>query len=269
MAKRITINDVAQLLRITPETIRFYEKKKIVTPQRDGENGYRYFDQADIRRLYDCRIYQSMGFSLGEVVDIFSGASADRLDHMIGEKEAELTRIVEEDMHALKRIRQIKESEEEAEAFYGQFELRRSGHWLASYHSAAGVLDHDAIRHPFWQRVSDHYNLFTCLAYIPQEIAASEHLGELMRCGYTVDFDVAMRLGLGPGGPVEELLPRRCVYTMFHAEPIVNAAVLAPALDWCRAHRFELTGPILCRTKKIGFREGQESRIYEAWLPVE
>lgn len=210
-----------------------------------------------------------MGFSLGEVVDIFSGASPDRLDHMIAEKEAELTRVVEEDMHALQRIRHVRESEADAAVFYGQYELRRSGHWLVSYHSDAGVLDLDAIRHPFWQRVSDHYNLFTCAGCIPQEIAASDRLGELMKCGYTVDLDVAVRLGLGPGGPVEELLPRRCIYTMFHAEPIVNAAALAPALDWAREHRFTLTGPILCRTKKIGFRDGQESRIYEAWLPVE
>lgn len=269
MAKRITINDVAQLLRITPESIRFYEKKKIVTPQRDEENGYRYFTQADIRRLYDCRIYQSMGFSLAEVVDIFNDASSERLDHMIREKEAELTRIVEEDMHALRRIRQVKKSEENAAQFYGQFEIRQSGHWLASYHSSAGELDPEAIQHPFWQRVADHYNLFTCLAHITPELAMSEHLGERMKCGYTVDYDTAVKLGLGPGGPVKELRPRRCVYTMFHAEPIVNAQVLAPALEWIRAHQFELTGDILCRTKKIGFRDGGESRIYEAWFPVD
>lgn len=43
MAKRITINDVANLLRASPETIRFYNKEKIISPERDNENSYRYF----------------------------------------------------------------------------------------------------------------------------------------------------------------------------------------------------------------------------------
>ena len=269
MAKRITINDVAQLLRVTPETIRFYNKKKIVAPERDNENSYRYFTQADIRRLYDCRIYQSMGFSLAEIIEIFHEASPEKLDSMIDAKEKELQRIVEEDTHALERIRQVKYANEKAERYYDDFFIKESPHYLAAFHSEHGELDQESVQHHFWKCVADYYNLFTCAAYIKPELATSPHLGEEMKCGYTIDIDRGEKLGLVPGGPIKELKPRKCVYTTFHAEPIVNADVLAPALQWMETHGLPLTGDILCSTIKITFRDGVESRLYEAWLPID
>lgn len=269
MAKRITINDVANLLRVSPETIRFYNKKKIISPERDNENSYRYFTQTDIRRLYDCRIYQSMGFSLAEIIEIFREASPQKLDSMIDAKEQELQRIIEEDRQALERIRQVKAANEKAERCYGEFFIKESPHYLAAFHSDHGELDPESIQHRFWKCVADYYNLFTCAAYIRPELAASPHLGEEMKCGYTIDIELGEKLGLAPGGPIIEFKPRKCVYTTIHAEPIVNAAVLAPALRWIEDRNLTLTGDILCSTIKITFRDGVESRLYEVWLPID
>lgn len=269
MAKKITINDVAQLLRITPETIRFYERKKLITPHRDGDSGYRYFTQADIRKLYDCRIYQSMGFSLAEIMDIFRKASPENLDEMVDAKEKDLHRIIAEDMHALERIQQVRAANDKAEHFYGKFYIMDSPHVLISFHSENGEIDTQAVRHRFWTCVADYYNLFTCAAYIAPNLARDAQLGEKMRCGYTIPVEAAEKLDLQPGGPVRELTPRRCVYTTFHAEPIVNAQVLSPALDWIEKRGLAVAGDILCSTIKITFRDGVESRLYEAWIPVE
>ena len=269
MAKKITINDVAQLLRISTETIRFYEKKKIVNPKRDGDNSYRYFTQADIRRLYDCRIYQSMGFSLSEIIDIFRETSSERLDHMIAEKEEQLQKTVQEDMLALDRIRQVKAANDKAEHGYGKFFIMESPHYLASFHSDHNELNSNTIRHHFWDCVADYYNLFTCAALISPEIVKSSCVHDEMRMGYTINFEDAKKLNLYPDSHVMEFAPRRCVYTLFHAEPVVNADVLAPALHWMQEHGFILKGDILCSTIKITFRDGMESRIYEAWFPID
>ena len=269
MARKITINNVAQLLHITPEAVRFYEKKKIVNPQRDDENSYRYYTQTDIRKLYDCKIYQSMGFSLQEVIDIFDACSEDKLDEMIAEKEARLKEVVEEDVRALERIKQVKEANEKIAHYKDKFYIMESPHYLAAFHSHNDELDLEGIRHRFWNCVADYYNLFTCAAYIPPENVKHDDIYGNMSMGYTIGFEDAKKLNLYADSHVVELAPKRCVYTTFHAEPVVNAQVLAPTLEWMDKHGFELKDNVLCSTIKITFRGGEESRLYEAWLPIE
>ena len=266
---KITTNDIAYLLRITTEAIRFYEKKQIIVPHRNSENSYRTFTQDDIRRLYDFRIYQSMGFSLSEISDIFREASPEKLDQMIEEKERELRRIVDEDMRALERIRQVKEANREAEYYYNNFYIRDSPHLLLSFHSNHGKLDRQAIRHDFWKYVSDYYNLFYCVTLLSAELAEDPDLDQKMPRGYGIDYEVGRELGLEPCDCVQELQQRKCVFTTFHSEPVVCRDAMVPILTWVREHGHKITGPILCRTIKITFREGKESRLYEAWVPID
>ena len=269
MTDRFLINDVARLLRVSPESIRFYEKKNIVSPVRDNENGYRYFTQADIRRLYDCRIYQSLGFSLTEIIEIFQSASAEKLEEMLGKKEKELELAIEENTRALRRIRRVSTAKEAIDRCTGRFYIQDSPHSLFAYHSEFSQLDRKNIGHRFWDCVSDYYNLFVCAAVISPEIARDPQLPQKMKCGFVVDYDTGLNLGLTAEEPVYELKPRRSVYTTFHAEPIVTAEHLAPALAWMEAHGHKLTGDIICNTPKISFDQGVDSRLYEVWLPIE
>lgn len=269
MTARFLINDVARLLRISSESIRFYEKKNIVSPVRDNENGYRYFTQADIRRLYDCRIYQSLGFSLTEIIEIFESASAEKLEDMLGRKEQDLERALEENSRALRRIRRLNAAKENVDRCTGRFYIQDSPHCLFSYHSEYSQLDRKTIEHPFWDCVAEYYNLFICAAVISPEIAQDPELESKMKCGFVIDCDTGLGLGLTPEAPVYELKPRRSVYTTFHAEPIVSAEHLAPALAWMEAHGHKLAGDILCNAPKISFDHGVDSRIYEVWLPID
>lgn len=269
MAERFLINDIARLLRISTESIRFYEKKKIVSPVRDNENSYRYFTQADIRRLYDCRIYQSMGFSLNEIIEIFQSASSEKLEEKLSSKEKELQLAIEENTRALRRIRRVSSAQETVNQCTGRFFIQNSPHSLFSYHSEFSQLNRKTIEHRFWDCVSDYYNLFVCAAVISPEIARDPQLPHKMKCGFVIDYDVGSELGLTAEAPVYELKPRRSVYTTFHAEPIVSAEHLAPALAWMEAHGHELAGDIICNTPKISFDHGVDSRLYEVWLPID
>ena len=42
--KRYSIHSVAELLGISADAIRLYEKEGLVSPMRDESNGYRYYD---------------------------------------------------------------------------------------------------------------------------------------------------------------------------------------------------------------------------------
>ena len=45
---RYKIGDVAGILGISPDLIRYYEEKGVVSPAKDPNNNYRYYDTWDI-----------------------------------------------------------------------------------------------------------------------------------------------------------------------------------------------------------------------------
>jgi len=65
------VSDLAKLLDLTPETIRYYESVGIVKPRHDEVNRYRYYLSTDFSRLYNAKMLRSMGFSLSEIKRFF------------------------------------------------------------------------------------------------------------------------------------------------------------------------------------------------------
>ena len=53
MRKTYKIGEVANILGVSADTIRYYEKAGIVYSKKDSSNGYRYFTPADIYALLD------------------------------------------------------------------------------------------------------------------------------------------------------------------------------------------------------------------------
>jgi MerR family transcriptional regulator, redox-sensitive transcriptional activator SoxR len=65
----ISIGHLSRRTGLTVSAIRFYEAKKLVTPERN-RGGQRRFLRADIRRLSFVMIAQRLGFSLAEIKTI-------------------------------------------------------------------------------------------------------------------------------------------------------------------------------------------------------
>lgn len=62
-----TIHEVAALLNISTDAIRLYEKEGLVTPTRNPENGYRYYDTEQIHRIMGICLYRRLHVSIAEI----------------------------------------------------------------------------------------------------------------------------------------------------------------------------------------------------------
>ena len=65
------VSEIAGLLDLSPETIRYYESVGIVKPRHSEQNRYRYYLSTDFSRLYNAKLLRSMGFSLAEIKSFF------------------------------------------------------------------------------------------------------------------------------------------------------------------------------------------------------
>ena len=66
------IGDVARILGISTDLLRYYEKKGVVAPTKDKQNDYRYYDVWDINFLIDCLWYKSFGFGIPQIAYMVS-----------------------------------------------------------------------------------------------------------------------------------------------------------------------------------------------------
>ena len=86
MAEKHKISEIASLLGVTTHMLRYYEKRGIIRPEVDPENGYRYYSVIDTRRFNLCRVYRSLGFSLDESKQLLENIEASEVPPLFDQR---------------------------------------------------------------------------------------------------------------------------------------------------------------------------------------
>ncbi|MDV6317675.1 MULTISPECIES: MerR family DNA-binding protein [Halomonadaceae] len=106
----MTIGKVADVVGVGVETIRFYERRKLIEqPPRPGEGGYRIYSGATVRRLHFIRRAQELGFSLREIAELLALRDAGSDQAGAGDvRQRAMTKLhdVDQKIDQLRRIRQ-------------------------------------------------------------------------------------------------------------------------------------------------------------------
>ena len=69
-AQSVRIGRLAEITGVSAKTIRFYEKTGVLPPARRAANGYRQYDESDVRRLRFIRNARVLDFSLEELKEV-------------------------------------------------------------------------------------------------------------------------------------------------------------------------------------------------------
>lgn len=71
MEKKFSIHEVADLLGLSTDAIRLYEKSGLVTPLRNEKNGYRYYEEEQIQRIMGISLYRKLNVGIAEIKRLF------------------------------------------------------------------------------------------------------------------------------------------------------------------------------------------------------
>ena len=91
-----SIKELAQLAGISTRTLRFYEEKGLLAPERTGTGEYRIYKEAEVDVLWQILLFREMGFSLAQIEAVMKGDGFNRLEAMeqqLRNLEAEKNRI--------------------------------------------------------------------------------------------------------------------------------------------------------------------------------
>ena len=83
--ERLSIKQVSEQLQISKDTLRYYDKLKLVCPKR-GENNYRYYTGEDLLDLQYIQVLSFTGFTLSEISQLFQymrSCDADRFPFLL------------------------------------------------------------------------------------------------------------------------------------------------------------------------------------------
>lgn len=109
MSKKYTIREVADLIGLSTDAIRLYEKEGLVSPLRDPSNGYRYYGPNEIQRIMGIHLYRQLDASLAEIRDLHTASSlpdvSDHFSKLIGQTEQEVAQL----QNRLEKLRFMKQ----------------------------------------------------------------------------------------------------------------------------------------------------------------
>ena len=66
----MTVIELAKLVEVTPDVIRYYARIGLLKPKRNPANNYKQFSPADVKHVQFIRRAQRLGFALVEIAEI-------------------------------------------------------------------------------------------------------------------------------------------------------------------------------------------------------
>lgn len=91
----LTIGKVARRTKVTPDTLRYYERERLLSPSGKTGAGYRLYDAEAVRSIRFIRHAQNCGFALAEIRELLrlrraSGAHCEDVRRRAQEKRLQL-----------------------------------------------------------------------------------------------------------------------------------------------------------------------------------
>ena len=110
MASELTIGQLAKTVGVNIQTVRYYERLKLLVPTARKLSGYRLYGDDALRRLNFIKNAQALGFTLREIADLLSlrVSSTARCGDVRRKAQAKLAQVGAKirDLHALDRALQ-------------------------------------------------------------------------------------------------------------------------------------------------------------------
>jgi MerR family copper efflux transcriptional regulator len=101
---RLTIGELAERAHVNRETVRYYERRRLLPRPLRAVSGYRVFNEDAVRRLRFIRHAQDLGFSLNEIRELLALRvktvdTCDRVRERAEAKIADIKRKIESLRH--------------------------------------------------------------------------------------------------------------------------------------------------------------------------
>ena len=262
------IGDVAKILGISPDLLRYYEKKGVVKPVKDQSNDYRYYEPWDINFLIDCLWYKNFGFGIEQVARIVSKSSYDDIISMMEDKDAEIEAAIRKQELLLHRAKRYLAEVRRARTLLGRCDLVYSPEIVRYLNRYNFIYDNSQEL----QRLSHQWLQYMPLTHRCFEIEQQdlENKTDNYAWGFSLGMEYARLLQVPAEPPVAHLPSEPSVHSVFTSsgKNAFSPRHLKFLMDYVRANGLTVAGNARGNLVCSVVENGKLTGYFEVWLPI-
>lgn len=261
------VGDVERILGLSAETLRFFEKKGVITPERDQHNGYRYYDTLDLNKLVAYKFYRGMEFSMDEAADLINSLSVSESMDQLKKQQAIITEKRKHYELLERRMEELRTSFLNVENNPQQFQIVECPELLLYFNQVNDVFAEEGIQQEVNRAWLQQLPFVWLALHIPKEEIPE---GNVLHWGYAIRTEY-QEIAVQLRSPLTRRIPsQKSVYTVFKCRKgmTMEPKMLQSALDFMHETGLELNGDA------VGCIIHEEEdcfgtvRYFEIWLPV-
>ena len=264
------IGEVSRVFGIPNETLRYYESRGIITPKRDEESGYRYYDIWDMNFLLDSLWYRSYGFAINDVVQMVNSDNLETFENRCRTREMELLKTIGELQQTLNCLVFHRQKLSRITSEMGKFTLENSPAMIWQRQRDKGILEKgDSAAHiQHWVELLPNVNH----TFMMPEIKPTEGEFKDYCWGFSVSPDKARIYGIEMSAGTEYIPSYKSIRTVFCAGgegtfmDAFNTTVIDPIKAMGYTPNRPPVGNLLVR---VHDENGNMKRYFEVWIPID
>ena len=265
------IGDVAKMLGISTDLLRYYEKKGIVHPQKDARNDYRYYESWDINFLIDCLWYKQFNFSIDEIAHIVTDADYDGLSDELVRKEAELEESLRRQQLLLERMRIHRAEMQRGREMLGKCDIVTSRATICYMNRHNFAYDDDPAQAGLTQAWLKYMPFVRrCFEIRLNDLPGGDGEGNFswglsLNPKYTDDFTVDCH------EPVKFLPSKKCIHSVFRStgKDQFSPKHLKYLIDYAKENDLTICDTAYGNLLFSVFEDGGQTGYFEVWIPIE
>lgn len=271
MKTKFKIGEAARILGVSPDLLRYYEKKGVVSPEKDETNAYRYYDFWDINFLMDCLWFKNFGFSIEQIADIVRIPSIEELDSLLLDKEDVLRSTIRRCQLLLQRSKDHRRDLARIDALLYRCEISESPEFIRFINRVGDAYDTDGGLRDLarqWLKVLP-FNQRYFEMYAGADLSGT---ADSYRWGFSLTREYADALEFQIKPPMAVIPSRKSIHTIFKnpdGRGGFAPSLLQYAADYASERDIRIFGPV-CGVLLASVQEGDHlTGYFEAWLPIE
>lgn len=265
MKREYTIGEVAEILQVSRDTLRFYEKKKLITPVKK-ENGYRYYSDEHIGNLLDILFLRKIQCSLQDIQAIYEDGSPEQLNQFLKLRVQEEEKHIKMHQQLLRQLMVSQHSSEKMMENINQYSIRSIPR---TYIFSDIMNDFDQIREEWFHAAETVPELAHC--YLHEQFLPGTEGGRTHRCYLVLEEFAVKKMGLEAEAKKRPSFQLdRCVYTVYASETVSpDEQAIGRMQNWAKGQGVELTGEIHAHYLWNYRNSGNRDKFYiELYMPV-
>lgn len=257
------IGRVADLIGITPEALRYYEREGIIAPIKSEGSGYRYYSAWDVHILIRTRSFRQYGFKLEDTIKTLSDTDLENTVSYLKFKEEQLEEEIRKQQRLLDQLKHDRRAIDDARVNMGKFrvEYRPAMHFIDVQRGYDILGDKNDLYKQWIEKVP----------YVASGgVFGVDDRPEDLRYGLLIEDDFLDDIEDSMMGNTTPLPSCLCVTTFFQSgsDKELSTKMFEPSFKFLERKGLELAGDPVARAAFMKRREdGSYLSWYQGWIP--